>query len=108
MSGIPRDLAYAVAAGTNWKKAFAAIEDDSPILLAGMAEWIRVTTFEESSDRVYYMITEAACTSASKMLEAASSEAALTSTISWHATKSSTLTRTSPASSSSTRETARA
>jgi hypothetical protein len=58
MSGVPRELAYAFAGGTKWKKAFAAIADDSPILLAGMAEWIRVTTYDKKSDRVYYMVTE--------------------------------------------------
>lgn len=58
MSGMPRELAYVVASGTKWKKAFAAIADNSPTLLAGMAEWIRVTTFDKGSDRVYYMVTE--------------------------------------------------
>jgi hypothetical protein len=57
MSGVPRELAYAFAGGTKWKKAFAEIADDSPIALAGMAEWVRVTTFERASDRVYYMVT---------------------------------------------------
>ena len=58
MSGIPRELAYAVAGGTKWKKAFLAIPDDSPIRLAGMAEWIGVTGYDKGSDRVYYMATE--------------------------------------------------
>jgi hypothetical protein len=58
MSGIPRELASAFASGTKWKKAFAAIADDSPILLAGMAEWISTTNFDKRSDRVYYTVTE--------------------------------------------------
>ena len=58
MSGIPRELAFAFAGGTKWKKTFLAIADHSPILLAGMAESIAVTTFEKTSDRVYYMATE--------------------------------------------------
>ena len=36
----------------------AAIEDDSPIVLAGMAEWISTTSYDKPSDRVYYMVTE--------------------------------------------------
>ena len=58
MSGIPRELAYAFAGGTKWKKAFAEIPDDSAIRLAGMAEWIGVTGYDKGSDRVYYMVTE--------------------------------------------------
>ena len=58
MNGIPRELASIFASGTKWKNAFAAIEDDSPIVLAGMAEWITASGFEKKSDHVYYMVTE--------------------------------------------------
>jgi hypothetical protein len=58
MTGIARELARSFASVTKWKQAFAAIEDSSPILVAGMAESIAVTGFEKESDRVYYMATE--------------------------------------------------
>ena len=42
-----------------WSKAFATINDDSETLVAGMAEWILVTTFKDKAERVYYLVTGA-------------------------------------------------
>lgn len=58
MSDRDRILAASFAIG-NWRDTFAAIDDDSETLVAGIAEWILVTTYEAKSEHVYYMVTAA-------------------------------------------------
>jgi hypothetical protein len=42
-----------------WRTAFATINDDSETRVAGLAEWIRVTTSKSKADLVYYLVTGA-------------------------------------------------
>lgn len=57
MADSDRTLAASFAID-KWRKAFTSIDDDTETLVAGMAEWILVTTHKKA-ERVYYMVTVA-------------------------------------------------
>jgi hypothetical protein len=55
-----RDRVLASSFAINkWSKAFATIDDDSETLVAGVAEWILVTTFKHKAELAYYLVTSA-------------------------------------------------
>ena len=58
MSDPDRALAASFAID-KWRKAFAAIDDNTETLVSGMAESIIVTTQKKKAERVYYMVTAA-------------------------------------------------
>jgi hypothetical protein len=54
-----RHVASVFASATKWKDPFNAIADDSETLVAGMAGWVRVTTYQRESKLVYFLVTRA-------------------------------------------------